>query len=380
MSRKQEFCIWCYVCVVKPDTNENVTIRGIEYIRPCDHHNPEHLQHSAHEHWQRKCAILLFVNQFRVVMIHTLHRMLQWWVLHSFLLRLLVHLFSFALLPLVLRAVASLCIPPKRVWILLTIPTSSHVWTDFEPGKYWIDDFPVSKKLIHVVRHGSPLRDNDGAIEFCRAKDNLHDHKKFCHHCFDKKWKSAMEEEDTKKDFCIVLIHEEQSRTSEFFKVIQDAILLISFITRQCLYMCHVGCVFNLRSIIISGLIPWGQSLNKRQTVFFLLMDPMDKIHKEFDTIDLNAPRFAQSMHKAWKKQQNTIYWVDISLALRKGLKCYQTRSNALFFHAKLFQLIVFRKLLGWTLVKLNTRKCLGHFGFFPRSLWNMIGRENWVQ
>ena len=124
-----------------------------------------------------------------------------------FLLRLLVHLFSFALLPLVLRTVASLCIPPKRVWILLTILTSSHVrersWTDVEPEKYSLDDLPVLKKLIRFFRHGSPLRENDGAIEFCRAKDNLHDHKKFCHHWFNQKWKSAMEEEDTRKHFVL---------------------------------------------------------------------------------------------------------------------------------------------------------------------------------
>ena len=41
-------------------------------------------------------------------------------------------------------------------------------------------------------------------------------------------------------------------------------------------------------------------------------------------------------MHKAWKRHQNTVYWVDINLALRKGLKSYQTRSNAIFFHETL--------------------------------------------
>ena len=32
---------------------------------------------------------------------------------------------------------------------------------------------------------------------------------------------------------------------------------------------------------------------------------------------------------KTWKKHQNTVYWVDIKLAQKKGLKFYQTRSNA---------------------------------------------------
>ena len=56
----------------------------------------------------------------------------------------------------------------------------------------------------------------------------------------------------------------------------------------------------------------------------------MDKNHKDPVTIDLNEPRHAQYMHKAWKTHQNTVYWVDINLALKKGLKFYQTRSNAI--------------------------------------------------
>ena len=62
----------------------------------------------------------------------------------------------------------------------------------------------------------------------------------------------------------------------------------------------------------------------------------MAKNHKDPDTIDLNAPRLAQYMHKAWKKHQNTVYWVDINLALKKGLKFYQTRSNAIILHETL--------------------------------------------
>ena len=65
-------------------------------------------------------------------------------------------------------------------------------------------------------------------------------------------------------------------------------------------------------------------------------MDPTDKEHKDPDTIDVEAPRLAQYMHKALKKHQNTVYWVDINLALKKGLKFYQTRSNAIIFHETL--------------------------------------------
>ena len=87
-------------------------------------------------------------------------------------------------------------------------------------------------------------------------------------------------------------------------------------------YIYHVGCAINLHSIINSGLIPGGQNLSNRQTILFPV-DPMDKEHKDPDTIDLEAPRLAQYMHKAWKKHQNTAYWVDINLALKKGLNYY---------------------------------------------------------
>ena len=101
-------------------------------------------------------------------------------------------------------------------------------------------------------------------------------------------------------------------------------------------YIFHVGCAINLHSIINSGLIPGGQNLSNRQTVFFLLVDPMDKNHKDPDTIDLNAPRHAQYMHKVWKKHQDAVYWVDRNLAMRQGFKFYQTRSNAIILHETL--------------------------------------------
>ena len=39
------------------------------------------------------------------------------------------------------------------------------------------------------------------------------------------------------------------------------------------------------------------KNLNNGQTVFFLLVNPMDKSHKDLDTIYFNEPRRAQYMH-----------------------------------------------------------------------------------
>ena len=101
-------------------------------------------------------------------------------------------------------------------------------------------------------------------------------------------------------------------------------------------FICHVGCAIHLHSIINSGLIPGGQSLSNRQTVFLLPVDPMDKNHKDPDVIDLSVPRRAQYLHNAWKRHQDAENWVDINLAIRKGLKFYQTRSNAIILHETL--------------------------------------------
>ena len=100
-------------------------------------------------------------------------------------------------------------------------------------------------------------------------------------------------------------------------------------------YICHVGCAINLHSIINAGLIPGGQHLSNRQTVFFLPVDPMDKEHKDPDTIDLGAPRRAQYLHKAWKRHQDAVF-LGRHQSCSKGLKFYQTRSNAIILHGTL--------------------------------------------
>ena len=85
-----------------------------------------------------------------------------------------------------------------------------------------------------------------------------------------------------------------------------------------------------------SGLIPGGQNMSDRQTVFFLPVDPMDKNHKDPDVIDQSVPRHAQYLHKAWKRPQDEVFWVDINLAFKKGLTFYHTRSNAIILQETL--------------------------------------------
>ena len=63
---------------------------------------------------------------------------------------------------------------------------------DVEPAEYSISDYAVSKKLTHLLRHARIQREDDGAIEFWRIKDDLQKHFLHCHLWSDDKWKKSM--------------------------------------------------------------------------------------------------------------------------------------------------------------------------------------------
>ena len=85
-----------------------------------------------------------------------------------------------------------------------------------------------------------------------------------------------------------------------------------------------------------NGLIPGGQDLSRRQTVFFLPTDPRDENHRYPEYNDFSVPRRARYVHNAWKKHQDAVFWVDIDLAIKGGLTFYQTRSNAIILQGTL--------------------------------------------
>ena len=114
---------------------------------------------------------------------------------------------------------------------------------------------------------------------------------------------------------------------------LQDTVIIQSNFLK---YIYHVRCATNLHSFINLGLISGGQNLNNRQTVFFLPVDPMDKDHKDPDTIDLSVPRHAQHLHKAWKRHQDAVCLVNINLVMKKGLKFYHTRWKAIILQETL--------------------------------------------
>ena len=85
--------------------------------------------------------------------------------------------------------------PQRRIFAsssTKTLPIGERTWTDFEPQDCSSIDYTVSKKLITLLGHGSLLREEDGAIEFWRLKDDLQSYFAQSQHWSDEKWKSTM--------------------------------------------------------------------------------------------------------------------------------------------------------------------------------------------
>ena len=187
-------------------------------------------------------------------------------------------------------------------------------------------------------------REEDGATHFWRIKENLQSQFPRTPHWSDDRWRACLAAGGGSKrryQYCsdipgtIVYLRALQGHSgcSLIDPSLQDNVKIQSGFFQ---HIYRIGCAFNLHSIINSGLIPGGQNSSKRQTVFFLLVDPMDKSHKDPKVIDLNVPRYAQYLYNAWKRHQDAVYWVDINLAIEKGLKFCHTRSNAIILQETL--------------------------------------------
>ena len=193
--------------------------------------------------------------------------------------------------------------------------------------------------MISLLRHNQTVqREEDGAIEFYRIKFHLRNHSSQVQHWSDDRWKSSLAAGGGSKrryQYCsdnsgrILYLRALQGHSGNNLidPKLQDNVVIGSGIFH---YIYHIGCAFNLHSIINNGLIPGGQDLSRRQTVFFLPIDPRDKNHKDPAYIDFSVPRRARYVHSAWKKHQDAVNWVDINLAIKEGLTFYQTRSNAI--------------------------------------------------
>ena len=73
-----------------------------------------------------------------------------------------------------------------------TLPSHERYWTYIEPGAQSDQAYPVSKRLNTLLRHGQLPREDDGAIEFWRLKDDHRNKFEQSQHWSDDMWKSKM--------------------------------------------------------------------------------------------------------------------------------------------------------------------------------------------
>ena len=152
------------------------------------------------------------------------------------------------------------------------IPMNTRNWIDIEPGKHSLSAYEVSKKVIHLLRHSQQVhREEDGAVHFWRIKENLQSQFPQSPHWSDSKWKVCMAAGGGAKrifQYCtddsgmIIYFRALQGHSGRNLidLSLQDNVVIPSGFF-QIIY--HIGCGFNLRSIINSGLILGGQKFEQ---------------------------------------------------------------------------------------------------------------------
>ena len=173
--------------------------------------------------------------------------------------------------------------PQPRVLVgtTATIPIHERRWIDIEPSEQNLASYDLSKKVINLLRHNQTLqREEDGAIEFYKIK-------------FSSSKSSStstsiglmnvgklvwLQEEDTKRrcQYCsddsgrILFLRALQGHSGSNLinLMLQDNIVIGSGIFH---YIYHVGCAFNLYSIVSNGLVLGGQNLSRRTDSSILL-------------------------------------------------------------------------------------------------------------
>ena len=202
-----------------------------------------------------------------------------------------------------------------------TLPTLERRWIDFEPDAQFDQAYP---------------------IEFWRLKDDLESKFEYSQYRSHDVLKSKMLGGwgNTKRfQYCTELSGEEfflsralqgPSGRNTIDLSLQDNVLIPNNFFE---YIIMLDVPISAHSITNSGFIAGGQLSNRdRQTVFFTAVNPTHKNHQASIELDLSKPRLACYKRK-WKLPEDTVYWVDLHLDQRKGLKFYQTRSNAVILY-----------------------------------------------
>ena len=161
--------------------------------------------------------------------------------------------------------------PSVLVGTTTTIPMHERRWIDIDPSEQTLAAYDLSKKVISLLRHNQTLQE-EGAIEFYRIKFHLRNHSSQAQHWSDDSWKACLAAGGGSKrryQYCsdnsgrILYLRALQghSGSSLIDPKLQDNVVIGTGIFP---YIYHVGCTFNLHSIINNGLIPGGQNFEQK--------------------------------------------------------------------------------------------------------------------
>ena len=143
------------------------------------------------------------------------------------------------------------------------MPMNERKWIDIEPGNSSLSAYEISKKVIHLLRHSQTVqREEDGAVQFWRIKNYLQSQFPQVLYWSDDRWKACSAAEGgaekryqyfTDVSGIIVYFRALQGHSGRNIDPsLQDNVVIpIGFFQ----YIYHIGCAFNLRSIINNGLI-----------------------------------------------------------------------------------------------------------------------------
>ena len=168
--------------------------------------------------------------------------------------------------------------PQPRVLVgtTATIPIHERRWIDIEPSEQNLASYDISKKVINLFRQYQTLqREQDGAIEFCRIKFHLRNHHSQIQNWSDDRWKACLAAgRGSKRRYqywsdnlgTIIYLRALQGHSGNKLKdpTSQYNVLIGTGIFP---YIHHIGCAFNLHSIINNGLVPGSQNLSRRKSV-----------------------------------------------------------------------------------------------------------------
>ena len=132
------------------------------------------------------------------------------------------------------------------------------------------------------------------------------------------------EEEDPRKGFDIAWIQTLPviSCISEYFKDIQEIMLLISCVARRCTVTQRIYWVYLSRREC-----KWNDFHNQKWCWF--LEDGVSK-EEEWERLHATWPSQGSSQTEIFRNRKNIVYWCNLKLAQVKGLQFYQTRSHTI--------------------------------------------------